>query len=65
QAMRSKEASFRLLESVPGIGRKRSEALISQYGSLEAILQKSADSLASEASIPHTVAERLLRQLSL
>ena len=41
QALRSKEASFRLLESVPGIGRKRSEALISRYGSIEAIDRKS------------------------
>ncbi|MDX9914258.1 MAG: excinuclease ABC subunit UvrC [Sphaerochaeta sp.] len=65
QALRSKEASFRLLESVPGIGRKRSEALLSRYGSLEAMLQKSAVDLSSESSIPLTVAERLIKQLSL
>ena len=65
QQLRSKEASFRLLESVPGIGRKRSEALLSQYGSLEAMLEKSASELSSESSIPLTVAERLLKQLSL
>ncbi len=65
QALRSKEASFRLLESVPGIGRKRSEALISRYGSIEAMLAKSAEELAAESSIPLTVAERLLKQLSL
>lgn len=65
QALRSKEASFRLLESVPGIGKKRSEALLAQYGSLEAMLERSATTLASEASIPLAVAERLLKQLSL
>ena len=53
------------LVSVPGIGRKRSEALISRYGSIEAMLAKSAEELASESSIPLTVAERLLKQLSL
>ena len=65
QQLRSKEASFRLLESVPGIGHKRSEALLSQYGSLEAMLEKSASELSRESSIPLTVAERLLKQLSL
>ncbi|NBK23775.1 MAG: excinuclease ABC subunit C, partial [Spirochaetia bacterium] len=65
QAARSKEASFRLLESVEGIGKKRSEQLMKQYGSLEVLLSKSAQELAKESSLPLPVAQRLLKQLSL
>ncbi|HZJ87987.1 MAG TPA: helix-hairpin-helix domain-containing protein, partial [Sphaerochaeta sp.] len=65
QALRSKDASFRLLESVDGIGPRRSQALLSRYGSIEAMLAQSAETIADEAKIPLTVVERLLRQLSL
>lgn len=65
QAARSKEASFRLLESVEGIGKKRSEQLMKRYGSLEVLLSKSAQELAKESSLPLPVAQRLLKQLSL
>ena len=65
QAARSKEASFRLLESVEGIGKKRSEQLMKQFGSLEVLLSKSAEDLAKESSLPLLVAQRLLKQLSL
>jgi excinuclease ABC subunit C len=65
QAARSKEASFRLLESVEGIGKKRSEQLMKQFGSLEVLLSKSAEDLAKESSLPLSVAQRLLKQLSL
>jgi len=65
QAARSKEASFRVLESVQGIGKKRSEQLMKQYGSLEVLLTKTAEELAAEASLPLAVAQRLLKQLTL
>ena len=65
QAARSRGASFQLLQSVDGIGKKRSEALMAQYGSLEAILRKEPEDLAKEASLPLGVAQRLIRQLSL
>ncbi|MGE4454520.1 MAG: excinuclease ABC subunit UvrC [Sphaerochaeta sp.] len=65
QAARSREASFRVLESVQGIGRKRSESLMKQFGSLEAILAKSAEELSKESGLSLTVATRLLQQLSL
>ncbi len=65
QAARSREASFRVLESVEGIGRKRSERLMKQYGCLEAILAKSAEELSKEAGISLVVAKRILSQLSL
>ncbi len=65
QAARSKEASFRLLESVQGIGKKRSEQLMKQYGSLEAILNKQAEDLAKEGRLPLSLARRILKELSL
>ncbi|HNZ95219.1 MAG TPA: helix-hairpin-helix domain-containing protein, partial [Sphaerochaeta sp.] len=65
QAARSRTASFQLLQSVDGIGKKRSEALMAQYGSLEAVLKKDPEDLAKEAKLPLAVAQRLIKQLSL
>lgn len=65
QAARSRSASFQLLQSVDGIGKKRSEALMAQYGSLEALLAKDPHDLAKETKLPLSVAQRLLKQLSL
>lgn len=64
QRMRSKEASFSLLESIDGIGRTRSERIMKKYGSVEAILALSAKELSIGASIPLSVAERVLRKLN-
>ncbi len=64
QRMRSKEASFFLLESIEGMGRKRSEKVMKTFGSVEAILELSADELAHRAGIPLTVAERILHKLN-
>ncbi len=65
QSQRSKEASFSLLESIPGIGGARSKRLMSTFGTLEDILSSSAEDIAHEAQIPVDVAERLLRTLHL
>ena len=65
QAARSRGASFQLLQSVDGIGKKRSEALMARYGSLEALLKQEPEDLAKDAGIPLAVARRLVRQLSL
>ena len=65
RAARSRSASFQLLQSVDGIGKKRSEALMARYGSLEALLKQEPEDLAKDAGIPLAVARRLVRQLSL
>ena len=62
--MRSREASFSLLESIDGIGKERSKRIMQKYGSVEAILSLSAKELAKGASIPVTVAERVLHKLN-
>ena len=64
QRMRSKEASFSLLESIDGIGPERSKRIMKTYGSVEAILELTPEELAKGAKIPLPVAERVIRKLS-
>ncbi|MDY0287543.1 MAG: excinuclease ABC subunit UvrC [Sphaerochaeta sp.] len=65
QAARSRDASFQLLQSVEGIGKKRSMDLMKTFGSLEVMLGKKPEELAKEGGIPLPVAQRLLKQLNL
>ncbi|HKM06034.1 MAG TPA: excinuclease ABC subunit UvrC [Sphaerochaeta sp.] len=65
QAARSRDASFQLLQSVEGIGKKRSMELMKTFGSLEVMLNKQPEDLAKEGGIPLPVAQRLLKQLTL
>ncbi|HHT80918.1 MAG TPA: excinuclease ABC subunit UvrC [Spirochaetales bacterium] len=65
QAARSREASFQLLQSVEGIGKKRSMDLMKTFGSLDVMLNKKPEELAKEGGIPLPVAQRLLKQLNL
>ena len=64
QRMRSKEASFSLLESIDGIGPERSKRIMQAYGSIDAILPLSPEELSKGARIPVSVAERLLHKLN-
>ena len=64
QRMRSKEASFSLLESIDGIGPERSKRIMKTYGSVEAILELTPEELSKGAKIPLPVAERVIRKLS-
>lgn len=64
QRMRSKEASFKLLESIEGVGKERSRHIMEKYGSVEEILSLTGEELSKGAGIPLTVAERVLRKLN-
>ena len=64
QRMRSKEASFSLLESIDGIGPERAKRVMQAFGSVEAILPLSPEELAKGARIPLPVAERVLHKLN-
>ena len=64
QRMRSKEASFSLLESIEGMGKKRSEMVMKAFGSVERILSLSPEELSKGASIPLDVARRILHKLN-
>lgn len=64
QRMRSKDASFKLLESIDGVGPERSRRVMQTYGSVDAILSLTPAELAKGAKIPLPVAERILRKLN-
>ena len=64
QRMRSKEASFSLLESIEGMGKKRSERVMKAFGSVERIISLSPEELSKGASIPLDVARRILHKLN-
>ncbi len=64
QRMRSSDASFKLLESIEGIGKKRSRLIMEKYGSVENILSLTKEELSKGAGIPLPVAERVLRKLN-
>lgn len=64
QRMRSSDASFKLLESIEGVGKKRSRMIMEKYGTVENILSLSKQELSKGAGIPLAVAERVLRKLN-
>jgi excinuclease ABC subunit C len=65
QQQRSKEATFSLLESIPGVGPSRSKRLMQNFGTLEALLSATAEEIAKQAGVPLPVAEKLLKTLHL
>lgn len=65
QQQRSKEATFTLLESINGVGPTRSKRLMQTFGTLETLLSLPAQQIATQASIPLLVAERILKTLHL
>lgn len=64
QRMRSRDASFKLLESIDGVGPERSRRIMEKYGSVDEILSLTKEELSKGASIPLPVAERVLRKLN-
>ena len=64
QRMRSKDASFKLLESIDEVGPERSKRIMQTYQSVEAILSLTPEEMAKGAKIPLPVAERVLRKLN-
>ena len=64
QRMRSTDASFKLLESIEGVGKERSRRIMEKYGTVEDILSLTGEELAKGAGIPVSVAERVLRKLN-
>ena len=62
--LRSKRISLSLLESVHGIGRARSRRLLEVFGSVEAMLAESPQTIASRAGITRETAATLLAHLA-
>ena len=61
--LREKAGTASILEEVEGIGPQRRKALLTRFGSLEAIRQASAEELASVPGMTLAVAQRLLSSL--
>lgn len=62
--LRQRRMKTSLLRQVPGIGKKRQEALLRHFGSLKRIRQASIDELAAVPGMSRKVAEELKRVLS-
>ena len=62
--LRSKRISLSLLESVHGIGRARSRRLLEAFGSVEAMLAESPQTISSRAGITRETAATLLAHLA-
>jgi excinuclease ABC subunit C len=56
QRLRSRDLAFTALESVEGIGPKRAAALMSAYGSLEAVAAAAPEALAESCRLSETAA---------
>ncbi|HIQ00042.1 TPA: excinuclease ABC subunit UvrC [Candidatus Bipolaricaulota bacterium] len=61
--LRGKRALGGFLDSVPGIGPKRRELLLSRFGSLEGLRRASLEELLSVPGLPREVALRLYKAL--
>ncbi len=61
--LRGKRTLSSLLDSVPGIGPKRKEILLSRFGSLEGLRRATLEELLSIPGLPRPVAELLYKAL--
>ena len=61
--LRQKALSESVLDEIPNIGPKRKQALLQQFGSIDAIRQASLDELLSVKGIPRGVAENIRKHL--
>jgi excinuclease ABC subunit C len=64
KTLRKSRLTLSSLESVPGIGKKRSAKLLRAYGSLQGIYEQKAENVASSAGVSLEVAETLKAYLS-
>ncbi|MDD2232748.1 MAG: excinuclease ABC subunit UvrC [Sphaerochaetaceae bacterium] len=65
QAMRSRDVSFKILESVPGIGPVTSARIMQVYGSMDALLEDKPEDISKKAKIGIETAKRLVKKLDI
>ncbi|MHB1317243.1 MAG: excinuclease ABC subunit UvrC [Anaerolineae bacterium] len=63
RALRAKDSTRSLLDDIPGIGPKRRQALLKQFGSLDGIRGASLDDLAAVPGMNRAAAEKLAEYL--
>ncbi len=61
---RSKVGVASILDSIPGVGPKRRQVLLTRFGSLEGLRQASVDEIAAVPGIPFDVAEDIKAHLA-
>jgi excinuclease ABC subunit C len=61
--LRAKDSTRSLLDDIPGIGPKRRQALLKQFGSLDGIRKASLDDLAAVPGMNRAAAEKLAEYL--
>lgn len=62
--VRATQLNTSVLESIKGIGKKRSRALLKAFGSLDEIRRQKPEAIAGAASVNHQKAEELIAYLS-
>jgi excinuclease ABC subunit C len=62
--VRATQLNTSVLESIKGIGKKRSRALLKAFGSLDEIRRQKPEAIARAASVNHQKAEELIAYLS-
>lgn len=65
QNQRSIDATFKVLESIDGVGPVRSRRLMQTFGGMEELMKQSPEDLARKGKVPKAVAERILHTLKL
>lgn len=65
QSQRAKDATFALLESISGVGPRRSKRLMQQYGTIEDLLSANPKEIAKHTQIPLDVILRVIKTLHL
>ena len=65
QAMRSKEASFHLLQSIPGVGAKTSDKIMNAFTTLDDVVQCTPEEISKRAGISLKVAQNLINKLKI
>lgn len=61
--LRQKALTTSVLDEIPSVGPKRKQALLQQFGSIDAIRDASLDELLSVKGIPRSVAENIRKHL--
>ncbi|MEA4987154.1 MAG: excinuclease ABC subunit UvrC [Anaerovorax sp.] len=64
RGLRSKKLQKSILDEIDGVGEKRKLALLSAFGSIDAIRQASIEELSQVSGMNRTVAEKILQHLN-
>ena len=64
KSLRRRDIGLPTLQGIPGVGPKRSRALLEAFGSIDALREATAEQLVGETGIPEKTAQKILEILS-